>query len=80
MSIEWDLRRTLNATLPDPELRAKASSSFTIETIDARLAYLSGLQTEDARREVEYLLALRQRKFPGDPGSSRSSGTAAAGG
>lgn len=44
---------------------ARATSSFTVETIDRRLEALSGRDDAAAVEEVEFLRKLRARKFPG---------------
>lgn len=46
------------------EVRARASSHFTVETIDNRLALLRQReQDEETIREIDYLERLRARKY-----------------
>lgn len=59
------IRKTIEARMPDPEIRAKASSHFTADTIDNRLAVLRERSADDsaALAEIDYLMKLRARKF-----------------
>lgn len=56
---------TFNFTLPTPVIKAKASSSFTLQQIDKRLCKLAEMDmTADVMREILYLRDLREREFP----------------
>ncbi len=56
----------INFTLPQPEIKAEASSSFTLQNIDDRLAKLAGMQpSDDVLREITYLTDLRAREVNG---------------
>lgn len=57
------LAQVVRIGMPDPEIRAKASSHYTAETIDSRLAVLRERDDQAARDEIEYLTRLRLRKF-----------------
>lgn len=63
----WDfrnqVRRSLEAGLPSPEVRVQATSTYTAETIDAALTKLHGRDDAAAVEQREFLLALRHRKF-----------------
>lgn len=63
----WDLRQPLRravlAGLPEAEVSAAATSTFTAGTIDSALLKLSGKTDAESVRQREYLLELRQRKF-----------------
>lgn len=48
------------------EIRAQASSAFTRETVERRLCELADLQAagdESVSKEIEYLRALKKRKW-----------------
>ena len=59
--------KTITIAIPQPEIRAKATSNFTVETINNRLAVLRERPEQDAEtiREIDYLTRLRLRKFGG---------------
>ena len=46
------------------EVRAKASSTFTLENIESRLAVLAGRTDSQSIEERDYLVKLKARKFP----------------
>lgn len=55
----------LNVRLPDPIVHATATSRYTIETIDRRLAYLRSIEeAEDVKQEIEFLENLRTKPCP----------------
>lgn len=56
----------INFTLPQPEIKAKATSSFTLQNIDDRLAKLATMEAnEEVQREIAFLTDLRAREVNG---------------
>lgn len=47
--------------LPTPEVKGKASSGYTPELIDARIAKLRERHDAEALREIEYLEGVRAK-------------------
>lgn len=63
-----DFRYALLAAIDKAEPRATASSTYTLKNIDDRLELLRARADQadpETVREIDYLVALRGRKFPG---------------
>lgn len=63
-----DFRYALLAAVDKAEPRATASSTYTLKNIDDRLELLRARADQadpETVREIDYLVALRGRKFPG---------------
>lgn len=56
----------MRLTLPDPEVHARATSSVSVELIDARLLALSTREDRAADQERAYLRDLRAKLTNGD--------------
>lgn len=53
--------------LPPPEIRGKGASTFTLEHIVRRLAKLREMElTEQVAAEIQFLQALKRKRFPSD--------------
>ncbi len=67
----WDFRRGVRALVPDPEVRATATSTYTVETIDRRVADLRARpETPEIREELAYLERVRAKRIARDAGVS----------
>lgn len=48
---------------PEPEIRARSSSSYTIDNINKRLQALSDKEDDESMREKQYLNKLLQKEL-----------------
>lgn len=61
------LRQAVAISLPEPEVRAKASAEVSLELIDLRLKTLKGKADGASYRERNYLTDLRRKLYPDAP-------------